>query len=476
MNYVNELIKLRPELKPQKPHIGNSLAVNVVMGVNGRDNMRLDRGIQVATRTKPNHLADVIVQLLADREKRGGGAPFSIHDVGNSEPLMRTLILGLWTSRVVAPSSVNDTVQVKGRIYGDEHYMPPVEVIDEGLPMEFDKTPPHGDSVEIPSKTPDMSLPASKPAVDTQKVVQTTGRDSTIKALCNDMERLIAEECDHNSSEDLRKQYAIIRDRSWDRLASESDILNSLIIQASSYSVLRKSFGVLYPEDIWKFDSAYGSEYFSPQTVPTFDYQQWVTIVLDWGNRLLAGDGGAHQNSLDSLVSELELTYQNGAQELSPRKPKSRLVLSLATALPKVRANMLSDAPGFFEKVDDLSRHSPAAAFDYASQFAEGIIGMGSALVANFLKEIGLLYFVKVDVHLGGLIGEIAGGKKLSERKQFILSWLLAREADMEPFFMDKIFYVGGKYLKPGMRALIQQHRNGYQQAVNELMAKVPGY
>ena len=127
MSYVDELIKLRPELKPQKAHIGNSLAENCVKGLNGRYHARLDRGIQIATRAKLGQLVGIIERLLADREKRGGGAPFSIHDVRDQEQLMRTLILALWTSRVVAPSSVNGTVQVQSKkVYGDEYYMPPI--------------------------------------------------------------------------------------------------------------------------------------------------------------------------------------------------------------------------------------------------------------------------------------------------------------------------------------------------------------
>jgi len=129
MTYVDELIRTKPELKSLKACIGNALADNYVRGLRGRYYTRLDRGIQVATRTKPDQLASVIEQLLADREKRGGGAPFSIHDVGDSEQLMRTLILGLWTSRAVAPSCVNGTVQVKSKaVYGDENYIPSISL------------------------------------------------------------------------------------------------------------------------------------------------------------------------------------------------------------------------------------------------------------------------------------------------------------------------------------------------------------
>ena len=99
MSRVDELIKLRPELKPLKPHIGNALAENYVLGLRGRYHTRLDRGIQVATRAKPDQLVGILEQLLADRAKRGGGAPFSIHDVREEEHLMRALILALWSSR-----------------------------------------------------------------------------------------------------------------------------------------------------------------------------------------------------------------------------------------------------------------------------------------------------------------------------------------------------------------------------------------
>ena len=129
MSYIDELIRLRPELKPLKPHIGNSLADNYVNGLRGRYHTRLDRGIQIATRAKPDQLAGVIEQLLADRKKRGGGVQFNIHNAHNQEQLMRTLILALWTSRVVAPSSVNGTVQVQSKkVYGDEHFMPPISL------------------------------------------------------------------------------------------------------------------------------------------------------------------------------------------------------------------------------------------------------------------------------------------------------------------------------------------------------------
>ena len=60
MSYVDELIALRPELAPQRPHIGNALADNYVKGLHGRYHMRLDQGVQVATRAKTGQLTAVI--------------------------------------------------------------------------------------------------------------------------------------------------------------------------------------------------------------------------------------------------------------------------------------------------------------------------------------------------------------------------------------------------------------------------------
>jgi hypothetical protein len=177
MTYVHDLINLRPELKPLKAHIGNSLAVNIVKGLNGRYHRRLDRGIEVASRTKPEQLTSVMQGLLADREAHGGGAPFSIHDVRKEEDLMRALVLGLWTSRVVAPSSVNGTVQIKGKaVYGNEHCMPPV-ILDAAEPA----TNPLSESPLMEDSVPSASIAVSEVApADADAVGSGSREDSDI--------------------------------------------------------------------------------------------------------------------------------------------------------------------------------------------------------------------------------------------------------------------------------------------------------
>ncbi len=101
---------------------------------------------------------------------------------------------------------------------------------------------------------------------------------------------------------------------------------------------------------------------------------------------------------------------------------------------------------------------------------------MGNALVCNFFKELGLLYYVKVDVHVGDFINKVSFCKEFSKRDAFIMSWLLAREARMEPFFLDKILYVGGKYLKPQMTELFKKHREEYIRDINSLTSEMQKY
>lgn len=99
---------------------------------------------------------------------------------------------------------------------------------------------------------------------------------------------------------------------------------------------------------------------------------------------------------------------------------------------------------------------------------------MGTSLVCNFFKELGLLYYVKVNVHVGDFIDEPGPTRTLGTKQQFILSWLLAREAGMAPFFLVKILCVGGKYCKPALKVLFESRRSVYEREVRRLIEEIP--
>jgi len=294
-----------------------------------------------------------------------------------------------------------------------------------------------------------------------------------VGALFAEAERLIGAEAGRNPSEDLHRQFEIISSRQLDRVTDEAGILNNLIVQASSYSVVRTHFRVLYPEAMWKFDREYATRFLEVGRAPALGYRDWERIVLRWGNVVLQDQGEPPASDLSALVQSLRRAGEADWSSFSKR-PRSRIILSLATALPKVRREVLPDPVAFLDRLDEVSRRSPGQAYEAARRFGDGILQMGTSLVCNFFKELGLLYYVKVDVHVGDFIDELEPTRALGAKQQFVLGWLLAREAGMAPFFLDKILYVGGKYCKPAMKSLFQSRRSAYEREVRRLIEEIP--
>jgi hypothetical protein len=298
-----------------------------------------------------------------------------------------------------------------------------------------------------------------------------------IKQLFKEAQNIIALECLTNNNPDLHAQYEIIRTQKYDKLLKESDILNCLVVQASSYSVVRKFFKVLYAEDIYRFDQYYSSHFFNKAIKPDYLYEDWIKIVLFWGNNLLVKNQLPQFNDIYSLIKAMDKAEREGIENLNSLKPIPRIVFSLATALPNVKKEILLNPTNFYTKADGLSSQYPGRAFDYAENFSKDIKQMGTVLVCNFFKELGLLQYVKVDVHVKDFLENLnTDCKKLNPKRNFILSWLLAKEAGMEPFFLDKILYVGGKYVKPKIKALFNSFRNEYENTLNRLISQIPNY
>lgn len=272
-----------------------------------------------------------------------------------------------------------------------------------------------------------------------------------IKELFSLAEKIIAEETMKNRAPDLLRQYEIIRLRNWPKQIKEHQILNIFVMSAASYRVMRNKFDVLYPEDISNFDLHYATAFFKPGIEPMFTYEDWERITVHWGNTILREYGVDQQDNLNSLIQKMR------ASSVSTNQPRPRLVYSLASGLPKIKKLILPDPESYWEKYDKISRQHPGKAFNYAREFSTGIEQMGVPLVCNFLKELGLLYYVKTDVHLSNFLGQITSTcKKISEKEQFVLTWLLSKEIGIEPFYIDKILYVGGVYSKNRLSNLFE--------------------
>jgi hypothetical protein len=297
-----------------------------------------------------------------------------------------------------------------------------------------------------------------------------------IEAIFEEAQSILNEECDRSRKEEFHREFEIVRTRHWPRATDEATILNTLVVQAASYSVVRKHFRISYPEEIHRFDAHYSSQFFTCALTPSKSYKQWEDIVLAWGKVLLAEVNRREEATLRRLVDALKVAHKQNWKKFAT-KPRHRIVLSLATALPKVNSQILNDANAFLSKHDEVSLSHPGKAYDLASNFSKGLFGIGPALTCNFFKELGLLHYVKIDVHLADFMNTIAACENVSsEKEQFILSWLLAREAGMEPYYLDKMLYVGGKYAKRRLKKFLEEKRDVYRNAVNDLIAQVPRY
>jgi hypothetical protein len=186
-------------------------------------------------------------------------------------------------------------------------------------------------------------------------------------------------------------------------------------------------------------------------------------------------------NSIEEFLSEFQSLYNNGKKFLK-RKPKYRIVWTLASGLPIVKMKILKNPHIFLEEYDKISFQHPGEAYDCASLFAENkkekieIVGMKNTMVCDFFKNLGLLYYVKLDAHLKGIIDDISFNEKLNKKAKFILSWLISKEIGLEPFYIDKIIFIGRKFAKDEFRSIFLKYRNYYVSEVNKLIEQIPIY
>ena len=202
------------------------------------------------------------------------------------------------------------------------------------------------------------------------------GAAMRISELFSEAQEIIAEETQRNKNPDLLRQYEIIRTRKWPKQTKEHQVLNNLAIAATSYSAVRKTFNVLYPEDIFRFDGHFSTGHFRNGIEPLYHYDDWARITLSWGNTILEELGIPKQDRLLNLIEKLKLAKRNEWKSFS-KQHRPRLVLSLATALPKVKREILADPDSFWLEFDRTSRQHPGKAFDSAKAFSVDIIAGG---------------------------------------------------------------------------------------------------
>lgn len=305
--------------------------------------------------------------------------------------------------------------------------------------------------------------------------------DRGIRILFDKAETVIEDICNKNKGHNsLQYQCSILLKRKGEKVVAEKDILNTFVVSACSYSRMQDYFGIYSPRTICKLNEKFISKPFCG--TPNLDYRDWENITLNFGNELLKESRSSKASNLKELVEKLK------AENLSTNIPKNRIVFTLATGLPVVKKRIFdnSSAENFIKEYDEISKVNPGRAYDNAYQFQKNITQMGTPLVCDFFKNLGLLYYVKFDFHVKSFfeaintfseienkIKEIRGKK---EKKEFVLSWLLAKEIGMEPFFMDKILFIGGKYEKVKVKMIFNSYLPTYKDTLSRLVEDIPKY
>jgi hypothetical protein len=156
------------------------------------------------------------------------------------------------------------------------------------------------------------------------------------------------------AKKDMDTQCSFLLDRLCVPLTREQDIINNFVISASSYSILRRTFKVNSVETIRNFDARFGTNFFSDQ-IPQYNYSEWCEIVLEWGTKIFP----EKMTSLPELSARFQKTYKNGDLSLN-KKPEPRIIWTLASGLPVVKAHILKDPEEFHNRYHSVSKNIPA--------------------------------------------------------------------------------------------------------------------
>ena len=103
----------------------------------------------------------------------------------------------------------------------------------------------------------------------------------------------------------------------------------------------------------------------------------------------------------------------------------------------------------FYHELEEINKSTGEEMWKYVAEFARQIYNVGTALICDFLKDIGCDRFVKVDHHFKKEFRSLLGlndCKKLSSKEHFIWSQEISNLLEMSPFHLDHLLYQWGRY------------------------------
>ena len=142
---------------------------------------------------------------------------------------------------------------------------------------------------------------------------------------------------------------------------------------------------------------------------------------------------------------------QKEGYDLRSKKFKPRMISVFLDGTKEMEKRLKRGIEEFYQELERLNKGSGEEMWEYAKKFSMHIYNVGTALICDFLKDIGCDRFVKVDHHFKkefpSLLG-LSDCKQLSPKEHFILSQEISKIIKISPFHLDHLLYQWGRYKK----------------------------
>lgn len=158
------------------------------------------------------------------------------------------------------------------------------------------------------------------------------------------------------------------------------------------------------------------------------------------------------QNWMPLKLREIAEKIQNRESfDLKSNQFRPRMISVLLDGTLEMNKRLKSGLDGFYSELDSINEESGHEIWGYVSGFSDNIYNVGTALICDFLKDIGCDRFVKVDHHFKNEFPKLLGFSncnKLSAKDHFVLSQKIADLLKMSPFHLDHLLYQWGRHKK----------------------------
>jgi hypothetical protein len=168
------------------------------------------------------------------------------------------------------------------------------------------------------------------------------------------------------------------------------------------------------------------------------------------------------QNWTPSKLHDIATKIQEKERyDLKSNQFKPRMISVILEGTSEMGKRLEYGIEEFYRELDGINESSGEGIWEYVTEFQTRIYNVGTALICDFLKDIGCDRFVKVDHHFKKEFRSLlsfSDCKKLNPKEHFILSQEIASILKISPFHLDHLLYQWGRYKKYDQQMAEQPH------------------